>query len=135
MSAQVRQPAYQRHKASGQAKVRIKGRDHYLGPWGTPESHERYRDLIAELLARNCDTSRYTLTIDDLALLYLEHAKQHYVKNGRHTSEVRCTRNALKFLISEAGKRRAREFGPKLLKATRQRMIDAGQCHTSINKN
>ncbi len=102
------QPAYQRHKATGQAKVRIDGRDHYLGPHGSPESQERYRDLIAEWLVRNGDTSRYTLTIDNLALSYLEHAKRHHIKDGRPTSEVCCIRNALRFLIKLAGPTRAR---------------------------
>lgn len=37
-----RKPSYQNHKGSGQAKVRINQRDHYLGPFGSPESRERY---------------------------------------------------------------------------------------------
>ena len=41
-------PSYCRHKATGQAVVRLNGRDHYLGPYGTPESHERYARLIAQ---------------------------------------------------------------------------------------
>ncbi len=46
-------PAYSLHKASGQAVVRIQGRDHYLGVFGSPESHSRYSALIAESLARS----------------------------------------------------------------------------------
>ncbi len=79
------------------------------------------------------DTDRYTLTIDDLALSYLEFAKQHYLKDGKPTSEVCCLKNALRFVIAAAGRTRAREFGPKLLKAVRQRMIDAGLCRKTIN--
>jgi hypothetical protein len=30
-------PAYSLHKPSGQARVRIEGRDHYLGPYDSPE--------------------------------------------------------------------------------------------------
>ena len=41
-----RKPAYTLHKPTGQARVRIKGKDHYLGEYGTPESRERYDDLI-----------------------------------------------------------------------------------------
>lgn len=40
-------PAYSLHKASGKAVVRLDGKDHYLGPYGSPESHERYERLIA----------------------------------------------------------------------------------------
>ena len=40
-------PAYQLHRGSGQAKVRIQGKDIYLGPHGSPESRERYEGLSA----------------------------------------------------------------------------------------
>ena len=70
-----RKPRYQHHKASGQARARIDGRDHYLGPYGSPESRDRYDDLIAEWLLTNGDTVRYTPTVDDLCILYMEHAE------------------------------------------------------------
>ena len=43
-------PSYCRHKATGQAVVRIRGQDKYLGKYGTPDSYERYYRLTAELL-------------------------------------------------------------------------------------
>jgi len=82
-----RSPAYSFHKATGQARVRIHGKDIYLGPYDSAESRDRYDDLIAEWRIKNTADS-YTITVDDLALLFLEHAKQHYRKNGRETSEV-----------------------------------------------
>lgn len=51
-------PAYSLHKATGQAQVRINGKDHYLGAYGSPESREIYEDLIAEWFARSGDVSR-----------------------------------------------------------------------------
>jgi len=33
---------YAQHKASGQARVTVNGKDHYLGPYGSPESGRRY---------------------------------------------------------------------------------------------
>ena len=41
-------PGYVLHKASGKAVVRIKGKDYYLGRYGSPESKEKYHRLIAE---------------------------------------------------------------------------------------
>ena len=41
-------PAYRRHKARNCAVVTIHGRNHYLGPYGSKESRERYARLIAE---------------------------------------------------------------------------------------
>ena len=46
----VRPPKYQLHKATGQARVRIKGRDIYLGKYLSPESKQRYRQVIADWL-------------------------------------------------------------------------------------
>jgi integrase len=43
-----RVPSYQHHKPSGQAKVRIHGRDVYLGPWNSAASKAEYRRVIAE---------------------------------------------------------------------------------------
>jgi len=57
-----RKPAYNLHAASGQARCRIDGKDHYLGVYGTQESRDRYDDLIAEWVV-NQDTSTVTLTI------------------------------------------------------------------------
>jgi hypothetical protein len=46
-----RLPALTHHKPSGRARVRIKGRDFWLGKWGTPEAEERYRRVVAEYVA------------------------------------------------------------------------------------
>ena len=41
----VRPPKYQLHKATGQARVRFKGRDIYLGKYRSRKSEERYVSL------------------------------------------------------------------------------------------
>ena len=129
-----RKPSYLLHRPTGQARVRISGRDHYLGEHGSPESRERYEDLIADWFARN-DTSGYTLTIDSLAILYLEHVDSYYRKNGKPTSEATSIRIALRPLIKLYGPMRAREFSPLKLKAVRNTMIEAGWVRTSINRH
>lgn len=51
-------PKYALHKASGHARVVIGGREHFQGKYGTDESWERYRRLIAEcVLANNTGTT------------------------------------------------------------------------------
>lgn len=128
-----RKPVYSLHKTSGQARVRIDGREIYLGVYGSPESRDRYNELVTLWAARHPEAGQYTLTVDELALAFLRHAETHYVKQGRQTSEVHCIRAALRFLVAEAGTRRARDFSPKMLKAVRERMIDSGAVRTSIN--
>ena len=41
-------PAYRLHRATGQGRVTIRGRDYYLGRHGSPESLEKYRRLLVE---------------------------------------------------------------------------------------
>ena len=49
----VRVPKYRHHKGSGQALVQINRERTYLGVYDSPESHEKYRRLIAEWLSGN----------------------------------------------------------------------------------
>jgi hypothetical protein len=44
-------PKLTQHKSSGKAVVRLNGRDHYLGIFGTPEAKNAYDRLIGEWLA------------------------------------------------------------------------------------
>ena len=79
-------PAYTHHKPSGQARVRLpdgKGgrRTYYLGPYGSPESRQRYERLIAEWLAQGRRTpieASADLTVTQLCAVFWRHAKQHY---------------------------------------------------------
>ena len=84
-------PSYLRHKPSGQARVRIDGKDHYLGPYGSIESHEKYGQLIA-LKASNvapveAATGTDGRTIDEIVLAFMRHAVEYYVKEGEPTGE------------------------------------------------
>lgn len=128
-----RKPSYLLHKPTGQARCRIDGKDYYLGEYGSPESRDRYDDLIAEWFARNGDMARYRLMVDDLTLIYMEHVREYYRKDGKETSEVHNIRLVLRHLIETHGRIRAREFVPLKLKQVRQSMIDAGYVRDSVN--
>lgn len=129
-----RKPAYTLHSPTGQARCRIDGKDHYLGAYGTQESQDRYDDLISEWLVRQ-DTSRVSMTVDELCLKFLEHADAYYRhKDGSPTSEPNCIRYALRFVIKVHGSCRVREFGPIKLKEVRAAMMKADLCRTNINR-
>jgi integrase len=123
-------PAYCRHKASGQAVVRIDGRDEYLGPYGSAESHSRYEQLIAEWRVRQLEQAAapclaaFNLTITEVLQRYRQFAEGYYTKAGRPTKELAEMRYALRPVRELYGETPAREFGPLKLKAVRQRMID-----------
>jgi hypothetical protein len=114
-------PAYQKH-ASGQARVTIDGRDHYLGVYDSPASKARYQEIVRRHLADKIRdelahdvTFTTDITINEAAVRYLAHAEQYYVKNGRVTNQHRMIRLALRVARHRYGDLEAREFGPKAL--------------------
>jgi integrase len=135
-------PAYRRHKARNLAVVTIAGKDRYLGPYGSPESHEMYAQLIAQWHAcgrRPAALEAATpqgdahLTVNELILRYWDFAQGYYVKNGRPTGESDNIRHALRPLRKLFGHSAAAAFGPKSLLLVRQAMIDAGLTRKVIN--
>ena len=129
-------PSYCQHKASGQAVVRIGGHDHYLGPYGSPESHDEYARLIAEWRAGQAsaaqesaaaaEMARFTITIAAAVQRYREFAEAYYVRDGKPTKELTEMKYALRPLRQLFGALPAKDFGPLALKAVRQHMVDAG---------
>ena len=43
-------PVYRLHKPSGQARVRFCGREIYLGRFDSPESRQRYAELLSKIV-------------------------------------------------------------------------------------
>ena len=48
MSRSKNVPKYALHKSTGQARVIIDGRHHYLGKFGSPESRQKYAALLGQ---------------------------------------------------------------------------------------
>ncbi len=138
-SAQI--PKYRLHKPTGRGVVRLNGRNIYLGTHGTPESKERYRQVIAEWLANNrqlalrreqAESTNWT-SVSELVLAYLEHAKTYYSKNGTPTGEYDNFRDAVRQLARLYDRKLVTDFGPAELKAVRHAMIREGLCRNVIN--
>jgi hypothetical protein len=80
-------PGSLKHKTTGQAFCVIHGRFFYLGKYGSKAIREEYERIIGKYLAngkkmpptRNCTE----ITIEELAIKYLEHAEKYYAKNVR----------------------------------------------------
>ena len=131
-------PAYVHHKATGQARVRIGGRDHYIGRFGSPQSRAEYDRIVAEWLAGGRRVAQpekaADLTVTELLAAFVEHAAQHYQKNGRPTGEAQNYVYALTHVRRLYGQVRASEFRGLALKAVRDAMVAAGDCRTRINR-
>ena len=127
-------PAYLLHRPTHQARVRLNGKDHYLGEYGTPESYARYEQLVAEWF-RQGDGDALTLTIDELCIRYVDQADGYYRHpDGTPTGTIHNVRESLKYLVRMYGTVLSLDFGPKKLKAVRNAMIEDGHCRTNINR-
>jgi integrase len=132
-------PNYCRHKGSGQALVKIEGKVHCLGKFGTAASYKRFDRLIAEWLTKGRaplpHPEAIDVTVTELIAAYWRFAAGHYVKHGVPTAEQDCIRSAFRPLRRLYGITPAIKFGPLALRTVRQAMIDAGMCRGTINKH
>lgn len=127
-----KKPAYLLHKPTGQARVRIDGKDHYLGAYDSPQSYSRYDALVTAWL-RKQELLSVTLTVDALVLLYLDYANSFYVKDGKPTSEIDRLRSVVRPLVRLFGTTWAREFGPLKLKRVREELVKLGWTRSTVN--
>ena len=140
-----RVPSYCLHKRSGRAVVRLNGKDHYLGEYGSTESHDNYQRLITQYLAttkqttaKRAERSRLlnpAANISEVMLEYREFAKGYYVKDGEPTKEYTEMGIALRPVRLLYGNTLACDFGPLKLKAVREHMIDVMDLSRGVINN
>ena len=139
-----RPPAYRQKKSRNLAVVTIKGRDHYLGRYGSPESQARYAELIAAWSAKRDshgepaappigESAPQGVTVAAVILQYLKHAEVYYRKNGEPTGELRNIIASLKPLTALCGRTLASDFKPANLESVREQMIETGLSRGVIN--
>jgi integrase len=112
-----------RTHATGQAFVRWKGKNYYLGKAGTPESLEAYERLKARLAAGSDPKPRDTpegLTVAGAVAAWLEHLHQNYDPRGR-TAEVAMS--AVRPLLRLFGGSAVAEFGARQLEEVQAAMV------------
>jgi integrase len=130
-----RVPTYRRH-SSGLARVTLDGKDHLLGPYGSPESHEAYRRLVAEWLERRnrppAPPASAPVSVNEVILAYWKHASAYYGFDGSRGDESNL-RDALRVVRALYGSTPARDFGPLALKACRSEMVRKGWSRTYTN--
>ena len=98
MSRKKSPPSYRLHKARNCAVVTINRRNHYLGPYGSAESYEKYARLIADWEAATADRPPTVpvptagcpdLSVNEMLLRYLKFAQGYYTSNG--SSQIRIS--------------------------------------------
>jgi integrase len=115
--------AYSHHKATGQAFVRVDGRIHYLGKYGTPESRVRHRNIVAAAQARReaFDLLR-PLSVGELCERFVAAMQREHGPRSWQDIEARAV--ALTVCAKHAGMVAA-AFGPKALQDIQQAMLKA----------
>ncbi len=133
-------PSYGHHRPTGQARVRIDGKDHYLGLYGSEESRQAYERLVRKLIADRAAVELKArveiasdLAIHELIASYLEFAKGYYVKHGRETTEYGVIATTLRLLKHRHGDELVSTFGPLKLLALRDQWADDGIVRKQCN--
>ena len=113
-------PPVRRHK-SGQARVRWRGKDYYLGVYGSPRPSRRTAACWCDLEAGQDpgSTSAAGLTVAQAYALWLDHARADYDPAGR---EAQQHEYAARPVLALFGLIPATEFGPQQLEAVQQSM-------------
>ena len=132
-------PTYSHHKPSGQARVRMDGRDVYLGRYGSEESRREYARIVAEFgnspVPARVGAAIRDVSVNEALVPFLAFAEQHYRRpDGTTTNEFEEYKLAIRPLRRLYGTMPAREFGPIALQAVRAAMIGQGWCRTRVNK-
>lgn len=134
-----RVPKYRRHK-SGAAFVEFRGKQHWLGRFGTDESRQRYRRFLEqiEIVAENeavVVPPAEIRSVTTLCDLYLDHAIKYYVDaDGKQTSEYKGVAAALLELDTLLGEELAFSFGPKMLVRFQAYLVTKGYARSYVNK-
>lgn len=126
---------------------RIDGRDHYLGVFGSPESHEKYLRLIAESqtgqqTVRSAEPAGAVYqargllawpSISSVLLRYKAFCEGYYARGGKPTKEMTAIRYSLRPLREHYASVTTDAFGPLALKALQQHLVGEDLCRTLIN--
>ena len=134
-------PKYRRQKRARHADlafVDLGGKRVYLGEYGSRQSRRDYDRRIQEWMAgqHSPRIDESSLSIVELIERYHHFAAEYYRKpDGSTSSELNNIRLALRPVRELYADQLAVDFGPRALKAVRERMIEMRHCRNQINKN
>jgi integrase len=116
-------PRYQGPHKSGQAYCRWQKKTIYLGKYGSDESVDEFKKLVAAIVGGDPEPIKPRFPtpehpVVDLAEPYLDFAESYYSQN-----EYDCIRYAVDLLLELHGSTELDQFGPLALKQVREAMI------------
>jgi len=116
---------YSLHRPTGQAYVRVRGRIHYLGKYGTHESRVRHRNIVAAAMAQQeaADLMR-PLSVGELCERFVLAMREEH--GARSWWEERARAVAMLVCAKYAGLE-ATAFGGKALQDIQQTLLAEGR--------
>ena len=114
------------HVPTNRDRIRVNGKDYYLGAAGSEESRAEYARLIAELVATgqagpaNARTSAPSFTVVEVLSRWTTHAEKTYTRRGRELDQFRL---ALEPLHRLYGDKPAASFDATALRAIQDAML------------
>lgn len=128
----MRIPRYRKHSTRDFGFVEWEGKRHRLpGRFDSPESRKAYEKFIAGL--HRTELKPQSMTVEVLVGAYLDFAEKHYIGKWGHTA-YHNMRPIFRRLLEMHRHEMAVDFGPKKLKAFRQRLIDDKLSLQTINQ-
>lgn len=126
-------PSYRFHRGSGQAVVTIHGKDIYLGVHDSPESQQRYKQVLAEYLATGSAASPFLVSAglsvrDGMDKFAAGRIVSMSEKDAYHFSTVSDA------VISLYGDTHLADFGPVRFKAVRESFVARGWARGHVNR-
>lgn len=126
-----------RYRVSGQGVVTFNGTNFYLGPYDSPESKAKYRNLLAQYIDSGGETptvdpqqAKTPITVADVTAEAREWIK---VKFSNSPPQLSRFNNLCTTLDDEYGSEPASEFGPPKLAELRELFIASGNCRKYVN--
>ena len=111
----------------------------YLGKYKSPESREKYKQLIAEYTANDCvlppTKTKSEYSLETLVLEYLAYAEKYYTNSRGKANETfyHCKR-AVDPVLKYYGKNLVSEFGSRSLLFIIEKWVDAGIARKTVNR-
>lgn len=138
-------PAYRKHK-NGQAYIRCKringGKNLYLGPYGSPESIDKYHEVLRQLAASEKSAAMQSILVGkqsggllgEVIERYMVHARRRYSNADGPTKEAAEMETALEPVAALFGGLPGRDFTARHLVAVQDYLVELGTlCRQTIN--
>ncbi len=120
-------PPYRHHKSTGRAVVYIDRRSIFLGKYDSPESRQKYAEIVSKITSGEPVPMSSKVTTREpvrrsIAALCLRFVAEK-LPNYAHAEQA-CFRGAMRILVELFGETPADDFGPIRLRTVRAAMVE-----------